>query len=530
MTASALVDELRALPVEQIEAVVATCTAEELASLRWAWEEFWGRPDEREPGAIVGRGQLPPPGLWSWWVLMGGRAGGKTYPAANFVTREMMRMGKGAIALLLSQDTKIGRRDMIDGPSGLDTVTPPWGGFDFAPSKNLCTWRSGAKAYLFGADNVDAARGPNACLFWADDLAAFGPNGFKVFQILSLAHRLDGPDGTPCRGLMSTTPIDSEILRYVLEARDGKRKSSYVFSESSTDDNAANLTAKFLGETMAEIAGTELEQQERYGKLDLSNSVRVFRGVDFASQRIAIRSVPAGLRWVAVWIDPAVSTAAKACEVGIAAVGQAIDGRAVVLEDASGHYNAFQWPNAAIDCLERWERFAGSAHFGVETNRADAQAEALLSMAVDLRRQTAVAEKRQPRQVVRIIAIHTSKTKTERAALVVPYYQAGNIQHVPGLLVLEGQLRGLSDQRKAGPGYDRADACVYGLLDVFGLLDKVRPGSLLMPQSSFVGAFGGGALGAINVGPVQQQVQPGGMVMQMPGTPIPVGAFGRSTF
>jgi phage terminase large subunit-like protein len=535
-SALALVDELRALGPAAVERIMAKCSAEEVASLRWAYREFWLRPDSREPGSHVGTGQVPPPGDWIWWVNQGGRGSGKSTACMLAFADDAHELGPDFVGVVLCENDEEARKLIEDKKSGMRAILPPWKRPHFAPSieGGLLTFPSGAIAHVVSAEKPSKGRGSNFNRWLIDDPPKFGPAAYGVFTALRKAFRLQG-HGLRCY-IATTPPGDPpprcpELLEHLLAAQFiPDRGRDWTYSITASDDNFSNLDADVRRVNVESMAGAS-EDAERRGLYDPhAMTSRVFREVDFSAPHIVIRSAPPALRWVAVWIDPAVSTAGKPCEVGIVAVGQALDGRAVVLEDASGQYNAFQWPAAAIDCLERWEHFAASAHFGVETNRADAQAEALLATAVDLRRQTAIAERRPPRQLVRIIAIHTSKTKTERALLTVPYYRAGNVQHVPGLLVLEGQLRSLSDARKAGPGYDRADAVVYGLLDVFGLLDKVRPGSLLGADQAplQVGAFGSSAQGSIVVGP-----EPGGgpavLTMAAPGR-VAAGAFGRSAW
>lgn len=552
----ALVDRLRALPASSRAAILATLSEEEQAALLWEWERFFARPDERSTiDPREGRGQLPPAGRWRWWALMGGRGAGKTEGASRYVNK-LALLGHGVIVHLLGQTiedamaTMVGvergeaggrarDRKAVEVPnmhSGLLATAPPWNRPRVVDTEAgvLLLWPSGAKGRVFGAERARKGRGPQCNVMWIDDPAAFGEHGRAVAEQLELGFRLPLPDGGPARGVISSTWADSAIMDWLRE------KEHVVYSRSETDDNRANLDEGLFADTLKHLAGSDLEAVERRGEdPKASGATKVFRGIDFTRPPIRRERAPEKLRRVVVWVDPSVSSATRACEVGIVAVGETEEGLALVLEDASGHYGARDtadgsmrgWPNEAIDCLERWEDRAAVVGFGVESNRMEAQAEALLSTAIDLRRQKAIAEGRRPRLLVQIVTVHTHKTKAERAALLVSHYLAGNISHLPGLALFETQLSQVRDAprqqvgRTPRAGLDRADAGVYGLLDIFRMLDRVRPGAVgraAAPVSA--GAFGASSSGALIEPPRPER---GRFTMSAPAGP---GAFGRSGF
>jgi phage terminase large subunit-like protein len=528
-----LAGRLRSLPEKEIDRILRTCSDEEIAALEWAGE-FWLRPDEREPGSVVGSGQTPPPGDWMWWVLQGGRGAGKSFGALSWARDEGERLGAGCVFLFTARTAEDARKNLVEGESGILSLSPSWLGLDFKPSVDggLLTWKSGAIAYLLGVDKPGAGRGGNFNRWLIDDVAAFGPNAKKTFDALSKAFRLRTPDGSGLRACVTTTPPGDpppgcpELLEFFLDPQ-FKSQKQFVYSIDKSDVNFQNLDPGYRH--VLELYTGAAEQAERGGVYDRSAALRVFRDIEFGAAPIKVDAVPGKLRRVAVWIDPSVSSATKACEVGIVAVGELEDGRAIVLEDASGHYTARDWPERAIDCLERWEPLA-PGHFGVETNRGEAQAEALLSMAIDLRRQTARAENREPRSLVRIEGVHSNRTKTERGDLLVAYYRAGNIFHLTGLAEVEAQLRALSSVRKQGPGYDRADAAIYGLLDMFRILDKVRPGAIGVDSVAPLMPAGSTQAGGFFAGPERPQ-QPSFQGFTPPSaTANTPGVFGRSSF
>src|SRR3712207_7606152 len=60
---------------------------------------------------------------------------------------------------------------MVEGPSGLLAISPPWFRPHYEPSKRRVTWPNGAVATLFNAVEPDQLRGPQFDLAWADELA-----------------------------------------------------------------------------------------------------------------------------------------------------------------------------------------------------------------------------------------------------------------------------------------------------------------------------------------------------------------------
>lgn len=459
----------------------------------------------------------------------GGRGSGKTTPCVIEFANEAHRLGPDFVGVVLCENDEEARKLIEDRKSGMRAILPPWKRPMFNPSVEggLLTFPSGAIAHVVSAERPSKGRGGNFNRWLIDDPPKFGQQGKAIFDALVRAFRLQGHG---LRAYVATTPPGNpaprcpELLEHLLAAQfDPSKARDWTYSIASSDANLSNLDVD-AKRVLEGLRGAD-DLAERAGVYDPQGGPRVFRGLDFTAPPVRVDRVPGRLRRVAVWIDPSVSSATAACEVGIVAVGELEDGRGVLLDDASGHYTAIEWPHAAIDCLERWETMAPGS-LGVETNRGEAQAEALLSMAIDLRRQTAIAEGREPRPRVRIVTVHTDKRKHVRAELLVSYYRAGNVMHLHGLAALEAQLHDLSPARKQGPGYDRADAAVYGLLDVFGLLDKVRPGNIGAAAVAPLGAFGSTSHSPISVGSSSSGPS---FAFTPPGSFAP-GVHGRASF
>jgi phage terminase large subunit-like protein len=158
MTATAR--RLAELSPDQRRAALAGMSAEDLAALEWHWP-FWAKPD-----------QLPPPGPWRTWLLLGGRGSGKTRTAAEW-TRSELEAGRRRQLAVIGPTAEAVRRIQVEGPSGILSVCPPWCRPSYEPSTRRIVWPNGGIVHLFSAEEPDRLRGPNLDGFWADELTSW---------------------------------------------------------------------------------------------------------------------------------------------------------------------------------------------------------------------------------------------------------------------------------------------------------------------------------------------------------------------
>src|SRR5690349_8694433 len=115
--------------------------------------------------------QLPPAGSWRVWLLMAGRGFGKTRCGAEWVRAEV-KAGRRRIALV--GPTAADARDvMVEGEAGILAISPDHERPLYEPSKRRLTWRNGAVATTFSADEPERLRGPQHDAAWCDELGAW---------------------------------------------------------------------------------------------------------------------------------------------------------------------------------------------------------------------------------------------------------------------------------------------------------------------------------------------------------------------
>lgn len=131
---------------------------ERLAALREldeqhrSWIKWHWRIEAREK-------QLSPEGDWSIWLLLAGRGFGKTRAGSEWVREVAMADPAARIALVGSSLGDV-RAVMVEGESGVLSVTPPNERPRFESSLHRLTFPNGAQAMLYSAGEPDSLRGP----------------------------------------------------------------------------------------------------------------------------------------------------------------------------------------------------------------------------------------------------------------------------------------------------------------------------------------------------------------------------------
>jgi hypothetical protein len=194
--------------------------------------------------------QRPPAGDWRTWLLLGGRAAGKTRTAAELV-RHWAESGQARRIGLVAPTAADYRDTMIQGPSGILSIAPPWNRPKYEPSKRRLTWPNGAIAICLSADQPERARGLQFDRLWCDELCAWQYPS-RMWEIVLLCLRL----GQQPRAVVTTTPKPIKLLSRILE------DSTTRLSKETTFANARHLAAEFVTEITAMYEGTRLGDQE----------------------------------------------------------------------------------------------------------------------------------------------------------------------------------------------------------------------------------------------------------------------------
>ena len=183
-----------------------------------------------------------------------GRGSGKTRSAAEWVRHRVETGAARRIALLGATAADV-RDVMVESPSGLLAVCPPWNRPRYEPSKRRLTWPGGAIATTFTADEPDRLRGPQSDCAWIDELAAFRYPA--ALDNLLFGLRL----GTDPRLCVTTTPKPVRLVTELV------KDPTTAIARGTTYENRAHLAPSFFERIVTKYEGTRLGQQELLAEL-----------------------------------------------------------------------------------------------------------------------------------------------------------------------------------------------------------------------------------------------------------------------
>lgn len=457
-------EKVALLPPAERAQVLGPLSEQESVNLLYEWE-FWARPD-----------QLTPVGPWRIWLVRAGRGAGKTRTGAEWV-RQKARTDAGSVGLFVAANPRDARDLMIDGPSGIRTISPPWERPHYEPSKLLLTWPNGTTAHVRSAAEPDGIRGPSAGWCWADELAKW-----KYVKLAWDNLRFAIREGRNAQTVVTTTPKPIPIVKRLVE---GKIPGTVFAPRQSSYRNRANLDPGWFAEMRATYEGTRLGLQELHGEMLDEVEGALLRLADLDDDmHVGPDEVPAMSR-IVIGVDPGGSStdsgveAGMGGECGIVVAGRGLDGLGYVLDDLSLRSGPATWASVVAGAYRSHsaDLVVAEVNFGAETVRLVMRTEA---------------------PTVPFREVHASRGKVIRATPIVGLYQQRKMRHVGVHGLLEQQWLqwvppGQDDSSPWSP--DRLDAEVWAMTEL--MLDG-GPISLHVPQ------------GAVPVRPSEQGPMPGG--------------------
>ncbi|MBV9551694.1 MAG: DNA-packaging protein [Alphaproteobacteria bacterium] len=413
---------LASLPEPLRNKIVEGLSSQAAEVFRHDWQQ-WAR-----------KSQMPPAGDWRTWLLLAGRGFGKTRTGAEFV-RARIGARKAHHVALVAPTAADARDVMVEGESGLLAIGPPGEQPWYEPSKRRLTWRNGAIATTYSADEPERLRGPQHDMAWCDELAAWRYPA--AWDMLMFGLRL----GDDPRTVVTTTPRPTKLIKGLLA--DPK----VVVTRGSTFENRGNLAPAFLDQIVRRYEGTRLGRQELEAEIldDVPGALWNHGLID--GTRVA--GAP-NLTRIVVAIDPAAGTGEHADETGIVVAGKSAAGHGYVLADASGRYTPTEWAKTAVAAL----RAHGADRIVAEVNNGGDMVEATVRMV-------------EPGAA--FSAVRASRGKVARAEPVAALYEQGRVHHLGVFPVLEDQMCGFArdfDRATAGYSPDRVDALVWALTEL----------------------------------------------------------------
>ncbi len=389
--------------------------------------------------------QLPPfrannLGVWSQWLIMGGRGAGKTRAGAEWARgcalghEGFAKMPMGRIALI--GETMADVRDvMVEGVSGLLAIHSRWDRPLWESSRRRLQWRNGAIAQCFSAEDPESLRGPQFEGAWLDEFAKWR-HAQECFDMLQFGLRL----GFHPRQIITTTPRPAPLLRRLLS--EGRS----AVTRAGTKANAGFLAAEFLETIRQRFEGTRLGRQELDGEIVEERADALWTRDMIECARVE-RAPP--LRRIVVAVDPPAASHKRADACGIVAVGIDAENILYVLaDDTISAARPHAWAQKAVALYHRFEADALVA----EVNQGGDMVAAVIAEA-------------DPTVPVR--RVRATRGKFLRAAPVAQLYEQGRARHAGIFSKLEDEMcdfaaGGLSNGRSP----DRLDALVWAVTEL----------------------------------------------------------------
>ncbi len=424
---------------------------ERLHALFLSQWEIRALPEQLEPGTPYASSDRID---WFIWLMLAGRGSGKTRAGAEWV-RNFAYTHPGCRIALVARTAGDVRTTMLEGPSGLLSISPPW----FMPVHNSSsakvTWPNGSIALHFSAEEPKGLRGPQFHAAWCDELAAWptlknedGEQGIpNAWTQLQYGIRMPS---VRTKVIVTTTPRPTPVIKQLV------KNPACVVTKWSTFDNKANLSADFIARAHA-IEHSRMGRQEIHA--EVLTDVPGALWTDSILDACHVETHPM-LRRIVVAVDPSGGHGEENDEQGIVVAGLGMDGTVYVLRDATVKLSPDGWGKAAVNAYVQYsaDRIVYEKNFGGE------QVEFVIKTAArDMG--VKVASK----------FVQASRGKVVRAEPVAALYEQGHVKHVGYFSDLEEQMRSFTPDGKFLDSPDRVDALVWAVTEL-ALHDHVTLG------------------------------------------------------
>ena len=370
--------------------------------------------------------QVPPPGEWYVWLLLGGRGSGKTMAGTHFVLDHLRSQGRKARVGIGAPTIADARDVCAEGVTGLISLAPTE--FRYNRSMGEAHHKDGGYVKFMGSEEPARWNGPQWSLLWADELALWNEASWHQAQF---GLRL----GEHPRAIVTTTPKNRDFVRTL----------------SELDSTATTRATTYDNPTLSEAVQERLRQQ--YGGTRIGRQEIMAEWLDDVPgalwQWSMIHSKPLleipALERIVVAIVPATTANKTSDDTGIMVVGRADTDEYYVLADYSGKYSPDAWAGKAIDAYEthKADRIIGEVNNGGDM--------------VELTLRTI-------RGSLPYTAVHATRGKRIRAEPIAALYEQGKVFHAPGLNDLEEQLVSWTPDSTGSP--DRLDALVWAMTEL----------------------------------------------------------------
>lgn len=376
---------------------------------------------------------------WRIWILLTGRAFGKTQTGSNWLIEQALANPGTAWGVAAPTTAEL---DSVcfNGDSGLRHQLLPGEEADFNKNKRRLELSNGAVIQGFSADRPDRIRGQNLYGLWWDEAASSRFQDEFWRETARLAVR----KGEKARIVITTTPRSTRLLRDMV---DGKYRHTHITKGKMWENTT--LDAALIADYQRDYANSRLGRQELEGELLDDFEGALFSRDDIDKHRIIRDDLPTLTR-IVVAVDPAMKSGEDSDETGIIVAGEAETGgvkHAYIVDDRSMKGSPQQVMRAvaatyndhAADCVV------------IESNQGGEYVRDAL--------RTVDAS-------IPVRQVHSMRSKIIRAQPVSTLMEQGRLHMAGSFPELEDQMCVLMPGEKSAGHDDRADAMVYCLYEL----------------------------------------------------------------
>jgi len=374
---------------------------------------------------------------WRYYILLCGRAFGKTYAGSGWLYRKILNGAKTLACCAPTYADLLGV--MIP---AIMQWSPPNKKPIYNKVDHTLKYSNGATVWCYSSDTE--VRGPNIEYLWCDEVVKWVssiPEKVKErFEIMDYAVRA----GKTPQTIITTTPKPFPLIKDWKEK--AETSSLYKIGTGTMFDNPF-LPDSYRQAMLDQYGGTRLGRQELYGELLLDVEGALWSGDMIEKDRISASKFKDTIRLerVVVGCDPAVTNAEDSDSTGIVVCGYA-KGHAYVLADYSIKTSPDKW---AQQVVKAYEEFGASMIIAEVNQGGDLVTQVIRTVSKN----------------IPIKTIHAKKAKLTRAEPIASLYEQHKVHHVGVFKQLEDEMTSYNgDPKRKSP--DRMDALVYAISEL----------------------------------------------------------------
>ena len=406
----------------------------------------------------VARPEQVPPNTGDWLVALAlaGRGWGKSRAGAEWLTEKIIQHpfdahGQPTEWLLIAETLADTRTICLEGPAGMLRVLQRRR-IDYRYKQSprpMILFPDGAKVYAEGADDADVGRGYNASGAWVDEICKWPKPYESWYEGILPSLRTDLIGDHP-RCFATTTPKPIKLLQEWMSREDG----SVYLMGGSTFDNATNLSEHVLRELKLRYTGTDLGEQELYGKMLELTGGGLFKRMNIVKYRV--KEKPPDIVATVVGVDP--NLTGEDASTGIVVVSRTADNHMYVLADRTVPDSGRA---AALAMWRTMAEFSADLLVYEENLGKRYLQEVLRDAYMEMIEQGLFPRNTTPPMK----AVHAKHGKKTRAEPVAMRSEQGRLHMVGKWDALEDQMV-LFDPESTRESPDRMDALVHACLDL----------------------------------------------------------------